>query len=148
MHLGHLHVMIVHFPIALAVGAAVADLLWLITRRSFFGQASLYCLLAAVIATPAALLTGDMLGDELFPPGTSEKLAALVEQHEDMAFVSFGLMVAATAVRVLWAKRPAPWAPVVYGLLMLGLVVCIGITGDLGGKMVYGADWLANLFSS
>jgi uncharacterized membrane protein len=146
MHLGHLHVLIVHFPIGLALGAAVADLLWLITRRSLFGQASLYCLVAAVLVTPAVLLTGDMLSDELFPADTNAKLAALVEQHEDMAFVSFGLMVAAAAVRVIWIKRPAPWAPVAYGLLMLGLFVCIGITGHLGGKIVYGSDWLAKLF--
>jgi uncharacterized membrane protein len=65
-----------------------------------------------------------------------------------MAFISFGVMVAALAVRVIWAKKPAKWEPIAYGLLMLALVVCIGITGAMGGTLVYGPNWLANLFSS
>ena len=148
MHIGHLHVMIEHFPIALAIAAAAGDLLWLVTRRRFFGNASLYCLAAAVIVTPAVLLTGDLLADERFPPDAPEARLALVEQHEDMAFISFGVMVAALAVRVIWAKKPAKWEPIAYGLLMLALVVCIGITGALGGQLVYGSNWLAKLFSA
>ena len=140
IHLDHLHVAIIHFPIALAIAAAAADLLWLITRRSFFGSASLYCLAAALIVTPAALLTGDMLSEdqEVFPPSTNPFVLDQVEDHEHAAFTSFGIMIAAVAVRWLRAWKPAKWQPWVYGLLMLALVVAISITGDLGGKLVYG----------
>ena len=127
MHLGHLHVAIVHFPIALALAAAAADLLWLMTRRSFFGSASLYCLAAALIVTPLALWTGDMLSEDpqLFPAGTDPSILDRIEDHEHAAFTAFGIMIAAVAVRWLWAWKPAKWQPVVYGVLMLGLVVAI-----------------------
>ena len=149
MHLGHLHVAIVHLPIGLALAAGAADLLWLLTKRMFFKNAGLYCLAAAVIITPLALLTGESLSDdpEMFPPGTSPDLLDRVDDHSTMAYVSFGLMVAAAAVRWIWAKKSVNWLAVIYGLLMAAMVVCIGITGDLGGKLVYGADWFAKLFA-
>jgi uncharacterized membrane protein len=149
MHLGHLHVAVVHFPIALAMAAAVADLLWWLTQRDLFRHAGLYCLAGAVLTIPAALLTGDQLADELFPPDIAPQgsLATLLEYHQIMAFVSLGVLAAAVVVRILWARKAARWQPVLYGMLMLALVACIGVTGDLGGKMVYGADWFARLFS-
>jgi uncharacterized membrane protein len=146
MDIGKFHVLLVHFPIALAVAAVVADLLRLITRRTFFRGASLYCLAAAIIATPPVLVTGYLLSTELFPPGTAATIADRVEDHEDMALVSFGVMIGAAVVRGLWAWKPAKWQPAVYGLLMAALLVCIAITGDLGGKLVYGADFLSNIF--
>jgi uncharacterized membrane protein len=42
MDFGKMHLLVLHFPIALIVAAAVADVLRLITRRPFFRNASLY----------------------------------------------------------------------------------------------------------
>ena len=149
MHLGHLHVAIVHLPIGIALAAGAADLLWLLTKRTFFKNAGLYCLAAAVIVTPLALWTGDMLSEdpEMFPAGDPQAILDRVEDHETHAYTAFGIMVAAVAVRWIWAKKSVKWLAVVYGLLMAAMVVCIAITGDLGGKLVYGADWFAKLFA-
>jgi uncharacterized membrane protein len=147
MHLGHLHVAMVHLPIGLALAAGAADLLWLITRRTLFRNAGAYCLAAAILATPLALWSGDMLSDEVAAPGGNPAFADRVEDHATMAYVSFGLMAAAGAARWIWTKKSATWLIVVYGVLIAAMVVSIAITGDLGGKLVYGADWFANLFT-
>jgi uncharacterized membrane protein len=146
MQLGHLHVAIVHFPIALVLAAAAADLLWWLTKRPLFKNAGLYCLMAALIATPAVLVTGSLLADEVFSPTTAPSILDRVEDHEHAAIASFGIMVAAGVVRWLWAKNPGTWQPVLYGLTMAALVLCIAITGALGGELVYGSDWFAKLF--
>jgi uncharacterized membrane protein len=148
MHLGHLHVAIVHLPIGLALGAGAADLLWLLTKRAFFKNAGAYCLAAAILVTPLALLSGDWLSEDpqLFPAGTSPVILQRVESHETAAFVSFGLMIAAGAVRWIWSRKSARWLPVLYALLMQALVIALIITGDLGGKLVYQVDWFSNVF--
>jgi uncharacterized membrane protein len=149
MHMGHLHVAVVHLPIGLALAAGAADLLWLLTRRTFFRNAGLYCLAAAILVAPAALLTGEWLSEdpEMFTPTTAQAFLDRVEDHSTMAYVSFGLMAAAAAVRWIWSKKSVGWLAAVYGLLMAAMVICIGITGDLGGKLVYGTDWFSKLFS-
>jgi uncharacterized membrane protein len=146
MQLSHLHVAIVHFPIALALAAAAADLLGWITKRPLFKSAGLYCLMAAIIATPAVLLTGSLLADEVFTPTTAPSILDRVENHEHAAWAAFGIMVAAAVIRWMWAKNPGTWQPVLYGLTMAALVLCIAITGALGGELVYGSTWFANLF--
>jgi uncharacterized membrane protein len=147
MQLGHLHIAIIHFPIALAIAAAAADLFWWLMHRDFFRHAGLYCLVAAVGITPLALLTGDMLSDEILVPGTDSDFAARIDNHAIMAYVSFGVMIAALGIRVLWGIKPSiKWVPIAYGVLMAALVVSISITADLGGKLKYGEDWFAHLF--
>ena len=143
MNLGKLHVVIVHFPIALAVAAVAADLLWLATRRMVFRSAGAFCLAAAVIVTPAVIATGWLLANSLnLPPD----LADLAEDHENMALVSFGVMAAAAAVRLLWHKTQVKWQIAVYGVLMAALFVCISITGHWGGLLAFGKDYLADVF--
>ena len=142
MNLGKLHVMVVHFPIALAVAAVAADILWALTKRPHFRAASGFCLVAALVATPLVLLTGWELVSSLnLPPD----LADLAEGHEHMAIASFGVMAAAAVVRGLWARQGKKWQLVLYGVLMAALFVCISITGHLGGKIAFGADYLSGL---
>jgi len=65
MNFGTLHFQILHFPIALILAAALAELLALITRRDFFADAGKYCILGAALMAIPTVLAGDALADEM-----------------------------------------------------------------------------------
>jgi uncharacterized membrane protein len=143
MNFGKLHLLLVHFPIALSVAAAGADILWGLTRRPLFRAAGAFCLIAALIATPFVVFTGWQLLSSMKLPAD---LADLAEDHEHMAIASLCIMAAAVAVRGFWAGQQKKWMLVLYGVLMAALFVCISITGHLGGKLAFGEDYLKGLF--
>lgn len=143
MDLGKLHVVLVHFPIAFAIGAVAADLLWLATRRTIFQGAGLFCLVAALAASAPVAATGWMRAESIKVP---PDLADTIDDHEHAALVSVGILAAATAVRVLRIKKPAKWQPAVYAVLMAALAAGISFTGHLGGQIAFGKDYLSGLF--
>ena len=65
MHLGKLHVLVLHFPIAMAIAAVAADILWLITRRLIFRSAGAYCLVLTLIAAIPTIVTGLLMAGSL-----------------------------------------------------------------------------------
>jgi uncharacterized membrane protein len=147
MHLSELHVVIVHFPIAFAIGAVAADFLWLTTRRATFRQAGLYCLVAALITALPTVSTGGLKADsEAAKFGEKWGNADLAERHEHFAFASLAVIVGATAVRLVWMKVRRRRLLVIYGAAMVALLVLISVTGDLGGQLVHGRGFLNAVF--
>jgi uncharacterized membrane protein len=142
MQLGKLHLVLVHFPIALVVAAGAADLLWAITRRKFFEHAGFYCLLVALVMAPLTALTGSLLSDLKF----SGHEPALSEQHETAAYIALAVITAAAVVRVLWTLRGWKWLKVIYVLLIVSCLVTISIVGHLGGQLAFGENYLRGLF--
>jgi uncharacterized membrane protein len=142
MQLGKLHLVLVHLPIALVVAAATADLLWAITRRKFFDNAGLYCLLGALATAPLTALAGSLLSDLKFKGHEP----ALSEQHETAAYIAIGLIAAATAARVLWRLKNWKWLRAIYALLIVASLVTIAVVGHLGGQLAFGVDYLRGLF--
>ena len=139
MDIGKFHVLLVHFPIALGVAAAAADLLWVLTRRMLFRHAAVYCLAAALTAAPAVVTTGLFRLHELHLP---PDVADVAEDHEHAGLATLGVVIAATVARVAWRRSPKKWLLVLYGILIAGLVVSVSIAGHLGGKISLGLDYL------
>lgn len=142
MHFGKLHLLVVHFPIALALAAGCADLLWLLTRRALFKHAGLYCLIAAIVVAPAVLVTGYLL---LNSQGPSGDRADLGEDHEHAAIAVACIAVGAAVARLWWSRKPAAWLPWAYGILMLALVVMVIVAAHLGGQLAWGRDYLSDV---
>jgi uncharacterized membrane protein len=143
MNIGKLHLLLVHFPIALSVAAVGADILWGLTKRPLFRAAGAFCLVAALISAPVVVFTGwQLLSSQKLPAD----LADLAEDHEHAAIASLCVLGAAVAVRAFWAQQQKKWQLVLYGALMAALFVCISITGHLGGKIAFGEDYLKGLF--
>ena len=140
MDIGKFHVLLVHFPIALLIAAGLADLLWLITRRTVFRSAGAYCLAAALVTTPPTVLTGWYHFEETQWSGA---YADIAEDHEDAGLATLGLVVAAAVARLAWHRKPARWLAVVYGLLILAAVISVSYTGSLGGELSFGKDYLS-----
>jgi uncharacterized membrane protein len=135
--LAHLHPVLVHFPIALLLAAALAELLG--QGRAADGGASpvaRYCLsLAALTAVLAALSGWGLAEDHLALPGTE----VILERHRWLGLSTAGLAVITFAVGLVAGKQ-GPRLRLYRWLLLLAAVV-VAITGHMGGMLVYGPDF-------
>ena len=84
MEIGKLHVLLVHFPIALALSAVLADFLLAITRKDYFRICGHYCLILAAIAIIPTAFTGDQLLDMEQSQLTPDYLS-IAHTHRDLA---------------------------------------------------------------
>ena len=143
MNIGELHVAIVHFPIALALCAVLADLLWLATRKDIFRNAGIYCLVLAAISALPVIITGLI---EAWGRQFGGNYLFTVTVHKYLGITSFVIAVLASVIRLSCRQRMKKWWLICYCILMLALAVCIAITGHYGGMLVHGQDFLSDIF--
>lgn len=143
MEFGKLHVLLVHFPIALGLSAILADAIWLALKKDFFRQAGLYCLILAALAAIPVVVSGDMHRDNKTYLGQSHEIA---EKHETLAYCSLAVLIAATSVRGIRKNHLAGAWLGVYAVAAVAILVLIALTGFYGGQLTHGADHLRGLF--
>ena len=141
MALGKFHVMLVHFPIALALAAVLGDVLWVIWRKDFFRSAALYCLLLAAVAAIPTVITGDMHLDEKQYSRDSDYYP-IAEKHQDFGIASMCVLIAAGLVRAVRRNRPTGWWLGAYVVLVAAVAALISITGYYGGDLSHGVGFL------
>ncbi len=142
MEFGKLHVLLVHFPIALGLSAVLADVIWLILKKDFFRQAGLYCLILAAISAGPAAATGNAHLDNKLYLGQMQDAA---ETHETLAYCTLGVLVAALLLRAIRKNRLAGAWLGVYGVAIFAAVVLISLTGFYGGILTHGPNHLKGL---
>ena len=142
MEFGKLHVLLVHFPIALGLSAALADAIWLILKKDFFRQAGLYCLILAALAAIPAVIAGDMHLESEIYLGQMHQIA---ETHETLGYCTLGVLIAATLLRSIRKNRLAGAWLGVYGVIVLAAVALISLTGYYGGELTHGTRFLSGL---
>lgn len=130
--LGDLHPMVVHFPVALLIMAAFAELLGLCCCREAMREVVRFCLNIGGLSTAAAIFTGQIAEDRPgeFPP--------ILENHETGGWVCLAL--AAVCIAVNEARRRQPdSAGLRHGgrLLLLLLAITAGVVGHWGGELVH-----------
>jgi uncharacterized membrane protein len=131
-----LHPAIVHFPLALAMGAFLMALAARHRRLSTWDSPAVFLLVLAAVGSVAAVLTGDAAHDAAVIPTAA---AALVARHEQVGTLAMWVLVGLAAVRLLLA-----WGRLWRGALAWVFVMLIGASaalvlfnGHLGGQMVY-----------
>ena len=139
MALGKFHVILVHFPIALALAAVLGDVLWIIWRKDFFRGAAFYCLLLAAVAAIPTVITGDMHLDD---KGYTGEYLSLAEKHQDFGIASMCVLLAAGLVRAVRRNRPTGWWLGAYVVLIVAIAALISITGYYGGDLSHGEHYL------
>jgi uncharacterized membrane protein len=139
MALGKFHVVLVHFPIALALAAVLGDVLWIIWRKDFFRSAAFYCLLLAALAAIPTVITGDIHLDAQQYTGEFQSIA---QKHQAFGIASMCVLLAASLVRAIRRNRPKGWWLGVYVVLIAAIAVLISITGYYGGDLSHGAHYL------
>jgi uncharacterized membrane protein len=135
--LGRFHPVVVHFPIALLISAAIGETLFARTRNAFFSDAVRFCIwigvAGALVAAPLGwIFAGFRLVDDEWVltahrwAGTTTFIATLT-----LFWVSERTYRAVSRTRT--ALRYS-----------LGVVAClVSLTGFLGGSLLYGIDHYA-----
>ena len=142
MAIGKLHVLVLHFPLALIIAAALADALWLRWRKPLFLQAGYFCIVLGALAAIPTMITGSMLIDTL---KLTPDEANLGEIHETLGILTMSVAVAAAGLRVFGRnKLTRSWAWM-YGALMAASLVLVSLTGHFGGLLAFGTDYLSGV---
>ena len=127
-----LHPAVVHFPIALAVVGALAELVYLVVRRPWVKWFGPILLTLALAGSGAAYFSGRAVGDKAEAQGVPQ---AAVDKHEESCLWALGAIGLATLLS--WAVRPTGkgiWLSALIALAAAGLTL---YTGYLGADLVY-----------
>lgn len=126
--LGRFHVTVVHFPIALLIVAAFAELLG---RR----EVARFCLGLGALAASVAAGLGLIAEDYASYPTMTE----IVFLHRWL-----GIATAIAAIAAWWLSRSAddPRRRTIYRTLLFLAALLVAITGHHGGSLIFGPDWL------
>lgn len=137
--LGRLHPVLVHLPLAGLPLALLAYLVWLFRRSDSFARADVVPLLASTVGAIAAVITGNMLHDAM---RFNESMHVIVERHQFFSTSVMVLAIVLSGIRMWhWAGLTGGWRVVYLVGLLIGCAM-LGITGHLGGSLVFGPDHL------
>jgi uncharacterized membrane protein len=148
---GKMHLLVLHFPIALIFAAVAADLLFLATKRGVFRAAGFYCIVAAGLMAIPTVTTGFVLMDNIEEEHAHMTATQKAEHEhlerqdgmlhdpeigetlEDMGLIAGCLVFVAGGFR-LWRKDQLgkPWGFIYAGLIVAAAVV-IGVAAHYGG---------------
>lgn len=133
-HLQNIHPLVVHFPVAFLVGAALFYFLAWSFRNQTFATTGFLLLILGTLAAAAAVGTG-LYGEEGVMVSRSVR-EHLLEVHEKLMIVTLGLSIVLTA----WALLARPFPKEKRLLFLFSLLVLLGIMtvgADYGARMVY-----------
>lgn len=167
---GRTHVLFLHLPIGMLIGAFGIELFGFFKRSKGFDLAAAWLFIFGAITSVFAVLTGMLLGTEVAGPQKemNEKLNIFQLLFADSAeqgvsetmgwhmWLGITLMVAAIvaavlktiAVRRQWKgsepciPEPGGWPLAFSRLAMLGSMAALPFAGHLGGNMTHGQDYL------
>jgi uncharacterized membrane protein len=145
MEIGKLHVILVHFPIALALSAVLADFLFVVTHKDSFRICGMYCLVLAAIAIIPTAYTGDQLLD-IEQAKLAPDYLRIAHIHRDLAITSLVLVLSAAVIRIAQKNHLKKIWLVVYSVLIVLIFGFISVTGHFGGMLTHGKDYLSGLF--
>lgn len=131
-----LHPAVVHFPIALAMAALLVDVVARLRRGTGETCATVLLVLAAA-GSVVAVVSGQAAHDAAVVPAAARDLVA---RHEDLGELVMVGLVALLAVRglVAWRRWRHPLLGWLQTLLLAVVVGLVGLTGHLGGELVFG----------
>src|SRR4030042_6639602 len=119
-HLQNIHPLVVHFPIAFLVGAALFYFLSWIFRNQTFAATAFLLLILGTLAAGAAVGTG-LYGEEGVMVSRSVR-EHLLEVHEELMLVTLGLSIVLTA----WAVIARPFPKKTRYLFLFSVLVLLG----------------------
>ena len=132
----NVHMIVVHFPIALLPVALGFDLLGRLTGWTELHVVGRWTLWVGTIAAALAVWSGLTGADDVHPYVT-EAAEEIMEQHEHLQLGTLGAAIGLSMWR-LFAGAPFPErGGVVYLLIALAMVANLVAASDLGGQMVF-----------
>jgi len=133
-HLQNIHPLVVHFPIAFLVGAALFYFLSWIFRNQTFSTTAFLLLILGTLSAGAAVATG-LYGEEGVMISRSVR-EHLLEVHEKIMLVTLGVSIVLSAWAFMVRPFPKKWR-FLFLLLFLVLLGIMVVGADYGARMVY-----------
>ncbi len=137
--LGRLHPAIVHFPVAGIPLALLGFVIWVATGRDAFAKADVPPLAIGTLAAVVAVVTGNIAHDAMqFSPAMHE----IVERHQIASTTAMVIALCLLALRIWRWDTLTGRCRWVYGGGLILTSAVLGLTGYLGGSLVFGPDHL------
>lgn len=139
---GRLHPLVVHFPIALLLTAVMVEVFRLVRRKPRPSPTALTCMGFGVAFAAAAIASG--LANEQFE-SHGRALAPAIDRHQVLGIAAGSIGGAALLLGLINLKSARRGWRAAYVLSLVLTAAAIGVTGHLGGSLVYGDDYLTSL---
>lgn len=131
----HFHPMIVHFPVALITVGFLADVLSLLFKKEqCLSKAGYYLMILGALSAIAAFLTGEFFTAEMTGAASEVK-----ENHEIFAKITMYVIGIAAIIRIfitIQKRENSKLKWLIFALYAIAMIA-VGITGFLGGTLVY-----------
>jgi len=138
-YLGRMHPALVHFPIGWLIMLVLIDLGAFVLRLESFEKWGLYVLIGSVLSFVPAIITG--LLNASYLQDNASTLTTLA-WHRNLNLLMAGLCVVALILRLKYRNRIAGGVKWAYlGLILIASVLMMA-AGHMGGKMVFGENYL------
>jgi uncharacterized membrane protein len=135
---GKFHPLIVHFPIAFILGAALAEVIFLVTGRGHFSIAAHFSIRAGALTALLAVTLGWAAASFASYPGA---LADTLVAHRWLGLSTGVAAVIAGGASLLSQRADSSprgiWA---YRTALFLSAALVGITGHFGGVLIYGYE--------
>lgn len=132
---GRMHPLVVHFPIALLLVAALVEGLGLLRRRAAAGDASWLCVSLGSLSAIVATVMGYAFAE-------GKTASPDLEMHERLGLIT--TIVAFICAVLAWRSRRSGGTggpAMAYRSFLFVSALGVSVTGHYGGELVYG-DWI------
>ena len=130
-HSLHLHPAMVHFPIALFLGALGFELISLVCKKETFHRTAVYLFVVAALVSPFVVQTG------LWEEDALKLHHPVLYIHERFALITMWTALASLPIFWLVHKKSPGGFRKVFILFALVVAVTVSTTAYYGGRMVY-----------
>lgn len=134
--IGRLHPLLIHFPIALVIAAALAEGAAIVTRDEKWRTVAVGNVRAGAVFAVFALIAGWRLA-----LGPDIEMSPLLEWHRWLGIVAAAAALAAAAATGDLRRRSALGVRM-YRIALFAAGILVAVTGHLGGLLVWGANFL------
>ncbi len=138
--LGRFHPVAVHLPIGVLLAAALAEAIFVCTRAEWLSGAARFSVLLGAAAAVGAASLGWL---NAMSANYDGDLAQVLEYHRWLGAGTAVLAVVVAVLSEVYRRRPVTMWRVAYRLSLFITAAAVGLTGHLGGTLVYGVNYLA-----
>ena len=131
LHMHLLHPKVIHFPIALFLGAMGMEVLSLIFKKDSLHRTAFHMYILATVITPFVVLTGLQEAEHLH---LSHPILTI---HRNFALLTMWGSLVSLPVFWLAKKKGEKVLRIIFIIFLLMLAIFVSIAGHNGGRMVY-----------
>ncbi len=134
---GRVHPLLVHFPVALLIAAALVEAWRMIRRQDFYSAGVPAFLRLGTAGAVAAVLTGLRLAAE---HGMVSDIA-LLERHRFFGITTAVLILLSLTLGEISKRKSSASIGLFYRIVLFASAISVAITGKFGGDLSYGEDF-------